>query len=471
MSMENYGNMNSYGIILLGSTDFTNETFCNLSSFNEDEKKVLTALLKDTLEQAFHTINNLNESHMRCEKLSIYHFIQRSVKVLTVRNRYSFTFYNFMKRCCEYYKQMQSIDFEQMTSQELEFIHNPSKCPEFLNGGSTGLMYWNEYPIDLFKVERDIQVIQRSDKVHNIRTRFTSAFYNFMRGRCEYYNNTPYIDFKQMTSQELEFVHDPSKCPGFINGTFWKYYPINSFKTEHDIPSVSPTDDLNKLSVGFPRWKQNMKDRCLYDTLCRELLEVTGITNDDFHFIIRGNDDAAMHAVIANAVAKDAEAAKDAKAAKVAHAAQNVAVCAANHAAFAFANYRDADADAKADEAIMAALHADHTAYYAAKAAKAAHAAANRMLFWITHPLYHELNFAVAVSNVDVELGATSVMNKGIHSFSWVTLENIGETREIDREYRQIICDIKQLLANTFIHISEVQGHEDILKKLESLGV
>lgn len=275
------------------------------------KKKVLTALLKDTLEQAFHTINNLNESHMRCEKLSIYHFIQRSVKVLTVRNRYSFTFYNFMRRCCEYYKQMQSIDFEQMTSQELEFIHNPSKCP------------------------------------------------------------------------------------GFTNGTFWKYYPINSFKTEHDIPSVSPTDDLNKLSVGFPRWKQNMKDRCLYDTLCRELLEVTGITNDDFHFIIRGNDDAAMHAVITNAVAKDAEAAK------VAHAAQNVAVCAANHVAVAFANYRDADADAKADEAVMAALRADHTAYYAAKAAKAAHAAANRMLFWITHPLYLELNFAVAISNVD----------------------------------------------------------------------
>lgn len=39
MSMENYGNMNSYGIILLSSTDFTNETFCNLLSFNEDEKK------------------------------------------------------------------------------------------------------------------------------------------------------------------------------------------------------------------------------------------------------------------------------------------------------------------------------------------------------------------------------------------------------------------------------------------------
>lgn len=210
--------MSSYGIILLSGTDFTNNSF-----FEDYEKPILNDLLKKALEQAF-----IRDDFPDCESAVILQFIRRYVKVLVVQNRFSYAF--------------------------VEFLHNRRK------------------------------------------------YYNPM-SRDRYNKPIPKGCYEQMTSQEIDFLRNPIVNRQFLNYSYWEDDDMKWFKVNaHFLPNIS-LNDFSKLSVQFPKGKQDDKETPRY-TICRELYEKTrdGTTSSicgspieltaiPFHFIEHFNGD------------------------------------------------------------------------------------------------------------------------------------------------------------------------------------
>lgn len=190
MSARNFSSsMSSYGIILLSGTDFTNNTF-----FEDYEKPILNDLLKKALEQAF-----IRDDFPDCESAVILQFIRRYVKVLVVQNRFSYAF--------------------------VEFLHNRRK------------------------------------------------HYNPM-SRDRYNKPVPKGCYEQMTSQEIEFLRNPTANRQFLNYSYWEDDDMTWFKVNaHFLPNIS-LNDFSKLSVQFPKGKQDDNETPTY-TICRELHEKT----------------------------------------------------------------------------------------------------------------------------------------------------------------------------------------------------
>lgn len=484
----------SFGIILLSGTNFSDK---DISSLDNIDKGVLTDLLHETLEQAFRSIR-ADDSYISTDDSKLFQFIQYSVKVLTVHNRFSYAFFDYMNKCYA--------------------LNQQRNCHNSLQAQHVG---------------QPLPKRQRSD------------FAQISR---------PVAMFNRMTQLECEFLNNPDDHTDFLVGSYWETCPREWFRY---IGASSTDIGSTNLSVQFPKGKPSMEnDTCLRDTIRRELEEETGITSG-FHFIARHDliiDMEFITAIDATIVAADKipfnrvttivikEIAKtacdvaeisahttDESADITASVSKNinaincavsdfvdvvecdVARCdAASHiadvvrtavthvanarraadAAIATvaddatkrivrnaANARRA-ADAARREAINAAKWATAdaaereaiNAISAADTATAAAVALDDRLCWRRSLKFNGMNFAIAIKDENVELGRTDVHNNPeIDSFAWISLKDACGSMEAECDYPEIIYNIIQQLVITFNRIAREHGHEDILKKLESL--
>lgn len=212
----------SFGIILLSGTNFIGK---DIPSLDDDDKNVLTRLLHETLEQAFRNIR-VDDSYIPTNGSKLVQFIQYSVKVLTVRNRFSYAFVEYMNKCCG--------------------LNQQRKCRNSLRAQHVGQL---------------LPKRQRSDFVQTFR---------------------PVARFNRMTQLECAFLNNPEDYTDFLVGSYWEKYPHGWFRC----PDASSIDINSYLSIQFPKGKQSETDTCLRDTICRELKEETDISNG-FHFIER----------------------------------------------------------------------------------------------------------------------------------------------------------------------------------------
>lgn len=191
MSVENPRNSNSsYGIILLSGIDFTNNTF-----FEDYEKPILNDLLKKALKQAF-----IRDDFPKCESTVILQFIRRCVKVLVVQNRFSYAFVEFLNNRHKYYdlysnnncRTMTEGRYEQMTSQEIEFLRNPIVNRQFLN-----YSYWEDDNMKWFK--SDICVLPDT-----LSRDFSKLSVRFPEGKCGIWETPCYTIYRELYEETCD---------------------------------------------------------------------------------------------------------------------------------------------------------------------------------------------------------------------------------------------------------------------------
>ena len=191
MSVENPRNSNSsYGIILLSGTDFTNNTF-----FKDYEKSILNDLLKKALKQAF-----IRDDFPKCESTVILQFIRRYVKVFVVQNRFSYSFVEFLNNRHEYYnlysnnncRTMTEGRYEQMTSQEIDFLCNPIFNRLFLMHS-----YWEDDNMKWFK--GDIHVLPDTSSCD-----FSKLSVRFPEGKCDVWEPPCYTIYRELCEKTCD---------------------------------------------------------------------------------------------------------------------------------------------------------------------------------------------------------------------------------------------------------------------------
>ena len=477
----------SFGIILLSGTNFSGK---DISSLDNNDNVVLTDLLHETLEQAFRNIR-VDDSYIPTDDSKLFQFIQCSVKVLTVHNRFSYAFCEYMNKCCA--------------------LNQQRNCHNSLQAQYVG---------------QPLPKRQRSDFVQTSR---------------------PVAMFNRMTQLECAFLDNPDAYTDFLVGSYWETYPRGWFRY---IGASSTDIGSTNLSVQFPKGKPSMEnDTCLRDTIRRELKEETGITSG-FHFIARHDIiidiefTAAINATIVAAaefpfnrgttivideiantacdvaklsahttdesaditasVSKNVNAINRAVSDFVAVAERDVARrTAASHIADVVqtAVTHVANARRTADAAIAtvadnttklivhnaaaarraavnaakwaaadAARRAAVNAISAADTAAARCAALDDRLCWRKSLKFNGMNFAIAIKDENVESERTDVHNNSeIDSFAWISLKDARASMEAECDYPEMIYSIIRQLVITFNRIARERGHEDILKKLESL--
>ena len=380
--------------------------------------------------------------------------------MLTVHNRFSYAFCEYMNKCCA--------------------LNQQRNCHNSLQAQYVG---------------QPLPKRQRSDFVQTSR---------------------PVAMFNHMTQLECAFLDNPDAYTDFLVGSYWETYPRGWFRY---IGASSTDIGSTNLSVQFPKGKPSMEnDTCLRDTIRRELKEETGITSG-FHFIARHDIiidiefTAAINATIVAAaefpfnrgttivideiantacdVAKLSAHTTDESADITASVSKNVN--AINRAVSDFVAVAERDVARRAADAAIATVADNttklivHNAAAARRAADAARRAAvnaakwaaadaarcaalDDRLCWRKSLKFNGMNFAIAIKDENVESERTDVHNNSeIDSFAWISLKDARASMEAECDYPEMIYSIIRQLVITFNRIARERGHEDILKKLESL--